>query len=164
MRRRYTTARFADRIAAVRALMPDAFIGIDVIVGFPGETEADFRTTYDFLAGLEPAFLHIFPFSERPGTPAVEMPGKVQASVATRRAAQLEALCAKLHAAFCARAVGSEDSVLFESTRRGGMMFGFTGNYRRVKAPYDKARVNTVCRVRLGAMDESHDLMGEIRD
>ena len=139
MRRRYTTARFADRIAAVRALMPDAFIGIDVIVGFPGETEEDFRTTYDFLAGLEPAFLHIFPFSERPGTPAVEMPGKVQASVATRRAAQLEALCAKLHAAFCARAVGSEDSVLFESTRRGGMMFGFTGNYRRVKAPYDKA-------------------------
>ena len=164
MRRRYTTARFAERIAAVRALMPDAFIGIDVIVGFPGETEEDFRTTYDFLAGLEPAFLHIFPFSERPGTPAVEMPGKVQASVATRRAAQLEALCAKLHAAFCARAVGSEDSVLFESTRRGGMMFGFTGNYRRVKAPYDKARVNTVCRVRLGAMDESHDLMGEIRD
>ena len=164
MRRRYTTARFADRIAAVRALMPDAFIGIDVFVGFPGETEEDFRTTYDFLAGLEPAFLHIFPFSERPGTPAVEMPGKVQASVATRRAAQLEALCAKLHAAFCARAVGSEDSVLFESTRRGGMMFGFTGNYRRVKAPYDKARVNTVCRVRLGAMDESHDLMGEIRD
>ena len=164
MRRRYTTARFADRIAAVRALMPDAFIGIDVIVGFPGETEEDFRTTYDFLAGLEPAFLHIFPFSERPGTPAVEMPGKVQASVATRRAAELEALCAKLHGAFCARAVGSEDSVLFESTRRGGMMFGFTGNYRRVKAPYDKARVNTVCRVRLGAMDESHDLMGEIRD
>ena len=85
MRRRYTTARFADRIAAVRALMPDAFIGIDVIVGFPGETEEDFRTTYDFLAGLEPAFLHIFPFSERPGTPAVEMPGKVQASVATPR-------------------------------------------------------------------------------
>jgi len=68
MRRRYTTARFADRIAAVRALMPDAFIGIDVIVGFPGETEEDFRTTYDFLEGLKPAFLHIFPFSERPGT------------------------------------------------------------------------------------------------
>ena len=75
MRRRYTTARFADRIAAVRALMPDAFIGIDVIVGFPGETEEDFRTTYDFLEGLKPAFLHIFPFSERPGTPAVDLPG-----------------------------------------------------------------------------------------
>ncbi len=165
MRRRYTTARFAERIAAVRALMPDAFIGIDVIVGFPGETEADFRTTYDFLAGLEPAFLHIFPFSERPGTPAVEMPGKVQASVATRRAAQLEALCAKLHGGILRPCRGERRIPCCSKARgAGGMMFGFTGNYRRVKAPYDKARVNTVCRVRLGAMDESHDLMGEIRD
>ena len=125
MRRRYTTARFAERIAAVRRLMPDAFIGIDVIVGFPGETEADFRTTYDFLAGLEPAFLH---------------------------------------GVFCARAEGTEDTVLFESTRRDGMMFGFTGSYRRVKVPYDRSKVNAVCRVKLGAMDETHDLLGEILD
>ena len=160
MRRRYTTARFA----AVRALMPDAFIGIDVIVGFPGETEEDFRTTYDFLEGLKPAFLHIFPFSERPGTPAVDMPGKVQPSVATRRVAELEELCGRLHGAFCAKAVGSEDTVLFESTLRGGMMFGYTGSYRRVKAPYDRTRINAICRVRFGAMDESHDLMGDILD
>ncbi|MDE5851440.1 MAG: tRNA (N(6)-L-threonylcarbamoyladenosine(37)-C(2))-methylthiotransferase MtaB, partial [Alistipes sp.] len=126
MRRRYTTARFADRIAAVRRAMPDAFIGIDVIVGFPGETEEDFRRTYDFLAELHPAFLHIFPFSERPGTPAVDLPDKVQASVATRRAEELEALCRRLHGEFCAAAVGTEDTVLFESTRRNGMMFGFT--------------------------------------
>lgn len=162
MRRRYTTARFADRVEAVRRLMPDAFIGIDVIVGFPGETEADFRTTYDFLERLAPAFLHIFPFSERPGTPAVELPGKVQSSVATRRVEELEALCARLHGDFCARGTGTEADVLFESTRRGGMMFGFTGNYRRVKAPYDAARVNTVCRIRLGEMDDSHDLSGDI--
>ena len=164
LRRRYTTARFADRIAAVRALMPDAFIGIDVIVGFPGETEEDFRTTYDFLEGLKPAFLHIFPFSERPGTPAVDMPGKVQPSVATRRVAELEELCGRLHGAFCAKAVGSEDTVLFERTLRGGMMFGYTGSYRRVKAPYDRTRINAICRVRFGAMDESHDLMGDILD
>ena len=164
MRRRYTTARFADRIAAVRALMPDAFIGIDVIVGFPGETEEDFRTTYDFLEGLKPAFLHIFPFSERPGTPAVDMPGKVQPSVATRRVAELEELCGRLPGAFCAKAVGSEDTVLFESTLRGGLMFGYTGSYRRVKAPYDRTRINAICRVRFGAMDESHDLMGDILD
>ena len=164
MRRRYTTARFAGRIAAVRQAMPDAFIGIDVIVGFPGETESDFRATYDFLAGLQPSFLHIFPFSERPGTPAVELPGKVQPSVATRRVAELETLCERLHGDFCARAVGTEDTVLFESTRRGGMMFGFTGNYRRVKAPYDPSRVNTICRVRLGEMDAAHDLAGEILD
>lgn len=162
MRRRYTTARFAERVEAVRRLMPDAFIGIDVIVGFPGETEADFRTTYDFLERLAPAFLHIFPFSERPGTPAVDFPGKVQSSVATRRVEELEALCARLHGDFCARGTGTEADVLFESTRRGGMMFGFTGNYRRVKVPYDAARVNTVCRVRLGKMDESHDLEGDI--
>ena len=157
-------ARFADRIAAVRALMPDAFIGIDVIVGFPGETEEDFRTTCDFLEELKPAFLHIFPFSERPGTPAIDMPGKVQPSVATRRVAELEELCGRLHGAFCAKAVGSEDTVLFESTLRGGMMFGYTGSYRRVKAPYDRTRINAICRVRFGAMDESHDLMGDILD
>ena len=83
---------------------------------------------------------------------------------ATQRVAELEGLCERLHGAFCARAEGTEDTVLFESTRRGGMMFGFTGSYRRVKAPYDAAKVNTLCRVKLGAMDDSHDLMGEIRD
>ena len=88
----------------------------------------------------------------------------MQPSVATRRVAELETLCERLHGDFCARAVGTEDTVLFESTRRGGMMFGFTGNYRRVKAPYDPSRVNTICRVRLGEMDAAHDLAGEILD
>lgn len=162
MRRRYTTEKFADRIAAVRRVMPDAFIGIDVIVGFPGETEEDFRSTYDFLAALKPAFLHIFPFSERPGTPAVEMPNKVQSSVATRRAGELDALCKQLHHDFLAEAVGTEDEVLFESTMRGGMMFGFTGNYRRVRTPYNRARINTICRVKMVGMDDSGDLIGEI--
>lgn len=162
MRRRYTTEKFADRIAAVRRVMPDAFIGIDVIVGFPGETEEDFRATYDFLAALKPAFLHIFPFSERPGTPAVELPNKVQSSVATRRAGELDALCKQLHHDFLAEAVGTEDEVLFESTMRGGMMFGFTGNYRRVRTPYNRARINTICRVKMVGMDDSGDLIGEI--
>ena len=162
MRRRYTTARFADRIAAVRRRMPDAFIGIDVIVGFPGESEADFRTTYEFLEGLRPAFLHVFPFSERPGTPAVDLPDKVQSSVATQRVQELEALCEALHGEFCGKACGTEDTVLFESTMRGGMMFGYTGNYRRVKAPYDRSKINTICRVALGELDESHDLAGTI--
>lgn len=162
MRRRYTTARFAERIGAVRRLMPDAFIGIDVIVGFPGETEEEFEQTYRFLERLSPAFLHIFPFSERPGTPAVEMPGKVQASVATQRVKRLEELCERLHRRFCEQATGSEDVVLFESTVRGGMMFGFTGNYRRVKTPVNRAKINTLCRVRLGEIDDAHDLQGEI--
>ena len=164
MRRRYTQARFAERFAAVRRRMPDAFIGIDVIVGFPGETEEDFRQTYDFLAALQPAYLHLFPFSERPGTPAVALPGKVPARIAAQRVERLEELCRRLHGDFCARACGTTDSVLFESTLRGGMMFGFTGSYRRVKAPYDPARINTICRVRLGEMDEMHDLKGEIEN
>ncbi|CDE63804.1 tRNA methylthiotransferase YqeV [Alistipes putredinis CAG:67] len=164
MRRRYTTAKFAERIEAVRRLMPDAFIGIDVIVGFPGETEADFRTTYEFLERLAPAYLHIFPFSERSGTPAVDFPDKVQPSVATRRVEELEKLCRRLHGEFCARAEGTTDEVLFESTMRGGMMFGYTGNYRRVKVPYDRSRINTICRVRLGRMDDANDLEGEIVD
>ncbi|MDE5730147.1 MAG: radical SAM protein, partial [Alistipes sp.] len=163
MRRRYTTARFAERIEAVRRRMPDAFIGIDIIVGFPGETEEDFRTTCDFLERITPAYLHIFPFSERPGTPAVDFPDKVPPSEATRRVEALEALCRRLHGSFCAQAEGTTDEVLFESTMRGGMMFGYTGNYRRVKAPYDRSRINTICRVRLGKMDpETFDLEGEI--
>lgn len=158
MRRRYTTQRFADRIAAVRRRMPDVFIGIDVIVGFPGETDDDFRTTYDFLKRLAPAFLHIFPFSERPGTPAVDLPGKVQNSVTTDRVKVLEELCRELHGSFCRRAEGTEADVLFESTLRGGMMFGYTGNYIRVKAPCDRQAINRICRVRLGRMDDDHDL------
>ena len=118
----------------------------------------------EFLERLAPAYLHIFPFSERPGTPAVDFPDKVQPSVATRRVEELEELCRRLHGEFCARAEGTTDEVLFESTMRGGMMFGYTGNYRRVKAPYDRSRINTICRVRLGRMDDANDLEGEIVD
>ena len=161
MRRRYTSAKFADRIEKIRSLMPDAFIGIDVITGFPGETEEDFQQTYDLLARLRPSFLHIFPFSERPGTPAVDMPNKVPSYISTQRVARLEELCRELHYEFCAQGVGTEDNVLFESTVRGGMMFGYTGNYRRVKAPYRKEMINQICRVRLGEIDENCDLKAQ---
>ena len=165
MRRRYTTARYADRIASVRRLMPDAFIGIDVIVGFPGETDAEFEATYDFLKSIEPAYIHIFPFSERPGTPAVDMPGKVQASVVTERVQRLEKLCAELHRKFSEKALGKTDKVLFESTMRGGYMFGFTGNYIRVKLPYQRSEINTVCSVELTALAEgSADVLGRMAD
>lgn len=162
MRRRYTTAKYADRIAKIRSLMPDAFIGIDVIVGFPGEDDSEFARTYDFLSEIRPSFLHIFPFSERPGTPAVDMPGKVQSSVATGRVKVLEELCERLHGEFCRRYVGSEATVLFESTMRGGLMFGYTENYLRVCAPYDRSRINDICRVRLSEMNENHDIAAEI--
>ena len=162
MRRRYTAERFADRIEKVRSLMPDVFIGVDVITGFPSESDEDFEQTYSLLARLRPAFLHIYPFSERPNTPAVDMPDKVPASVSTARAARLDELCRELHSEFCQRMVGSEAEVLFESTMRGGMMYGYTGNYVRVKAPYRPDLINTVSRVKLLSIDENDDVMAEI--
>ena len=162
MRRRYTSSRFADRIEKIRSLMPDAFIGIDVITGFPGEKEEHFRETYDLLARLRPAFLHIFPFSERPGTPAVDMPDKVPSYISTQRVSQLEELCDVLHYDFCANGVGKEAEVLFESTMRDGLMYGYTGNYIRVKAPYRRDCINRICRVKLLSIDQSHDVVAEI--
>lgn len=149
MRRRYDTAMFAERIAAVRRAMPGVFFGIDVIVGFPGETDRDFEETFRFLERLNPGFLHVFPYSARPGTPAASMPGQVPPPVAERRAARLGELSARLHRTFCARHDGQQASVLWESTRRDGMMAGYTENYIRATAPYDKALVNTITRVRL---------------
>ena len=162
MRRRYTTAKFADRIAAVRRAMPDAFVGIDVIVGFPGETDEEFRKSYDFLADIAPSFLHIFPFSERANTPAVNFSGKVQASVATERVAELEKLCAGLHYDFCKRYVGTTADVLFESTVRGGIMSGFTGNYIKVKVPYRRALINQIAKVELQSIEPSGEICGHI--
>lgn len=162
MRRRYTTAQFAQRIEAVRRAMPDAFIGIDVIVGFPGETEDDFETTYNFLKQLAPSFLHIFPYSERPGTPAIEFAGKVSPQENEQRAKRLGTLSDTLHTQFCTRFVGSVAEVLFESTKRSGMMSGFTANYVRVETPYNKEYVNRICRVHLDSINEQGIVMASI--
>ena len=162
MRRRYTVEKFAERIAAVRKAMPDAFIGIDVIVGFPGESDADFADCYNFLESLRPSFLHIFPFSERAGTPAVDLPGKVSPKVAAERVKALEALSSRLHFDFCSRAVGSRAEVLFESTERGGMMSGFTGNYIKVRAPYNRDQINRIVEVDLLSAEPSGDVNGRV--
>lgn len=162
MRRRYTVEKFADRIEAIRRVMPDAFIGIDVITGFPGETDADFADSRNFLERISPAFLHIFPFSERPGTPAVDLPNKVQSSVSTARVKELERLSDRLHYDFCSRAVGTTADVLFESTERGGMMTGFTGNYIKVKVPYDRRFINKIVPTKLLSIEPSGDIVGQI--
>ncbi len=151
MRRRYDTARFAERLDRVREAMPDAFVGVDVIVGFPGETEADFDAAYRFLAErIRPAFLHIFPYSVRPGTPAAELPDRVSPQEAARRVERLGELSARLHGAFYDRFVGSVRPVLFESTVREGQMVGFTDNYIRVAMPYRSEVVNRIVAVELG--------------
>ncbi|MFI3293271.1 MAG: tRNA (N(6)-L-threonylcarbamoyladenosine(37)-C(2))-methylthiotransferase MtaB [Rikenellaceae bacterium] len=162
MRRRYTTSKFADRIAKVREYMPDAFIGIDVIVGFPGETDDHFLQTVEFLRGVKPAFIHIFPFSERAGTPAVGLPGKVSPQVASARVEALEALCEDLHSKFCEKWCGCDADVLFESTERGGWMLGYTSEYVRIRVPFKKEAINKICRVKLGEMNDKCELLGEI--
>ena len=155
MRRRYTTERYAARIEAVRRAMPEAFIGVDVIVGFPGETDSDFEATYDFISGINPSYLHIFPFSERPGTPAVDFTGKVPPQVATLRVKRLEELCGRLHREFCERFVGRRLEVLFEGACRGGMMSGFTGNYIKVKAPLNRSLINRIVPVTLDRIGDN---------
>lgn len=162
MRRRYTADRYRERIAKIREMMPDAFLGVDVIVGFPGEGEEEFMETYRLLEEVGASFLHIFPFSKRPGTPAVDMPNKVQPRISTERVQRLEALSDRLHKAFAERYLGSEREVLFESTDRNGLMYGYTDNYLRVSAPYDTALINNICRVRLVAFDEEGNIRSEI--
>ena len=148
--RRYDTALFASRIDTIRARMerpggPEVFFGIDVIVGLPGETEEKFMDTYRFLAErIRPAFIHIFPYSKRPGTRAASMPDQVPEPVKTERVARLEALCKELHDSFVARHKGKREQVLWESDRKDGKMAGYTGNYIRVERPFDPARVNTL--------------------
>lgn len=143
MGRRYDTAAFADKIRYIREKSerpggPKVFFGIDVIVGFPGETDELFMETYNFLKDVvRPAFIHIFPYSRRAGTPAAERKDQVQDSVKTIRVKMLEDLCAQLHQEFIEANRGLQETVLFESTDRKGMMEGYTGNYIRVSRPYD---------------------------
>ena len=149
MGRRYDTAFFADRIAMIRSKMerpgaPKVFFGIDVMVGLPGETDALFKQTFRFIERIRPAFIHVFPYSRRPGTPAATMPAQVEESVKKHRVAVLEELCRSLHDDFRAQNRGIRERVLFESTLRGGMMEGYTGNYIRITRPYDPALIGTL--------------------
>ena len=146
--RRYDTALFASRIDYIRKVMeqpgePKVFFGIDVIVGLPGETEELFMETYNFLKErIRPAFIHVFPYSRRPGTRAAEWKDQVQDSLKTERVARLEALCGELHASFVAENKGVHETVLWESSVKNGLMGGYTGNYIRVEKPFDAASVN----------------------
>ncbi|MBO5890241.1 MAG: tRNA (N(6)-L-threonylcarbamoyladenosine(37)-C(2))-methylthiotransferase MtaB [Alistipes sp.] len=162
MRRRYTADKYRERIAKIRELMPDAFLGVDVIVGFPGEGEEEFMETYNLLEEVGASFLHIFPFSERAGTPAVSMPNKVQSRISTERVERLEELSAKLHKSFSEKFLGQVREVLFESTDRSGKMYGYTDNYLRVSAPYNTELINQICKVRLVALDAEGNITSEI--
>ncbi|HOG42161.1 MAG TPA: tRNA (N(6)-L-threonylcarbamoyladenosine(37)-C(2))-methylthiotransferase MtaB [Bacteroidales bacterium] len=156
MRRRYTTDLFASRIEMIRDKMESpeqrfsrVFFGIDVIVGFPGESDEEFDQTYRFLEKIRPAFLHIFPYSRRAGTPAAAMPDQVPENVKRVRVARLKELSDRLNEEFCAANKGRTLPVLFESTRKGGMMLGYTDNYIKVERPYDPALIGRISQVTL---------------
>lgn len=149
MGRRYDTALFSRKIDYIRSSLetpsgPRVFFGIDVMVGLPGESRELFEQSKAFIESIRPAYIHVFPYSRRPGTPAASMDGQVDEAEKKRRVAELEELCARLHNGFVEENRGVREKVLFESSRKGAMMEGYTGNYIRVSRPYDKALVNTL--------------------
>ena len=153
MKRRYLRELYVSRVAKIREVMPDACIGVDVIVGFPGETDEHFLETYHFLNELDISYLHVFTYSERDNTEAVLMDGVVPDAVRAKRSKMLRGLSAKKRNAFYESQLGKEKTVLFESDNKQGYIHGFTENYVKVKAPWDPALVNTLHKVRLTKID-----------
>jgi threonylcarbamoyladenosine tRNA methylthiotransferase MtaB len=159
MKRKYRREVFASRVQEIKRHMPHACIAADVIVGFPGETEEDFRDTWHFLDVLPVSYMHVFTYSERPGTKAVTLDGKVCASDKRDRSRRLHELSDRKKALFYKENTGRMARVLFESDNTGGWMHGFTENYIRVKTRYDQELVNRVVELRLEALDETGDFV-----
>ncbi len=153
MRRRYLRELYVDRIAKVREVMPHACIGVDVIVGFPGETDEHFLETYEFLNALDISYLHVFTYSERDNTPAATMEGVVPMNVRKKRSKMLRGLSAKKRRAFYEQQLGTTRTVLFEGENKKGYIHGFTENYVKVKAPWNPELVNTLHQVTLERID-----------
>lgn len=149
MKRRYNRELFAQKLELIRSYNPNAFIGVDVIVGFPGESDSDFKETYNFLESLAPSFLHIFPYSRRSNTPAAEYNHQVDEKAKRERVSALTALSSRLYSSFEIQNHGREEEVLFESSVKGGKMFGYTRNYIRVERPYNKEYVGKIIKVTL---------------
>lgn len=152
MGRHYDTEFFLNRINYIRGRMessgkPKVFFGIDVMVGLPGETEELFDETVRFIKKLNPSFIHVFPYSRRPGTPAATMPGQVSEQEKARRVEVLEELCRQLQESFLQSNRGIRESVLFESKDKDGMMSGYTGNYIRITRPYDRNLVGKLIEI-----------------
>lgn len=144
MKRRYLTKLYTDRVAKIREVMPDSCIGVDVIVGFPGETEEEFLKTYNFLNELPISYLHVFTYSERENTEAAEMDGIVPISERKKRNKMLRILSEKKKMAFYQTQIGKTLLVLWEHENKSGLMYGFTENYVRVQKPFDENSINQI--------------------
>ena len=154
MKRRYLREVYTERVARIKEVMPHACIGVDVIVGFPGETDELFLETYNFINEMDISYLHVFTYSERDNTEAVEMSGVVPMNVRNKRSKMLRGLSVKKRRAFYENQIGSNRTVLFESENKEGYIHGFTENYVKVKTPWNPELVNTVHEINLTKIDE----------
>lgn len=162
MKRRYQRELYVDRVTAIKEVMPNACIGVDVIVGHPGETPELFLETYEFLNGLDISYLHVFPYSERPNTYAVDIKPKVDGMQKAERSKMLHILSDKKRRAFYESQAGLKGQVLFEESATPGTMEGFSENYVRVVVPFDPLQINTVQQVRYKALNETGEMLGVV--
>ncbi len=153
MKRRYTRELYTERVVRIRQTMPNACIGVDVIVGFPGESDAHFLETYEFLSNLDISYLHVFTYSERDNTEAAAMENPVETKVRAKRSKMLRGLSVKKRRAFYESQIGTKRTVLFESDNREGYITGFTENYVKVKYPWNPALINSLHEVLLTEID-----------
>ncbi len=153
MRRKYLCELYAERVAKIKELMPDACIGVDVIVGFPGETEEEFMKTVDFLKELNISYLHVFTYSERANTTAKKMANSIPVNIRRERSKQLQILSEKKRRAFYETQIGKTVNVLFEAEENGGTMNGFSENYVKVKTPFSPELINQTVKVKLIEID-----------
>ncbi|MFC0605013.1 tRNA (N(6)-L-threonylcarbamoyladenosine(37)-C(2))-methylthiotransferase MtaB [Winogradskyella pulchriflava] len=154
MKRRYMRELYVDRVCKIKEVMPHACIGVDVIVGFPGETDEHFLETYNFLNELDISYLHVFTYSERDNTEAAAMDGVVPKHIRAKRSKMLRGLSAKKRRAFYEAQLDTERTVLFEGENKEGYIHGFTENYVKVKTPWNPGLVNTLHKVSLTSIDE----------
>ena len=154
MKRRYLRGLYQDRVNVIKSKMPHACIGVDVIVGFPGETDEHFLETYEFLAALEISYLHVFTYSERDNTEAAEIKGVVSPKQRQKRSKMLRGLSAKKRRAFYESQLNTIRVVLFENENKSGYIYGFTENYVKVKTPWNPDLCNTIHDVKLLKIDE----------
>jgi threonylcarbamoyladenosine tRNA methylthiotransferase MtaB len=162
MRRKYERTLYAERVAQIKSIRPDACIGVDVIVGFPGETDEDFMDSVNFLKNLDISYLHVFTYSERANTGAPKLGEKVPMEVRRERSKQLHLLSDRKKRQFYTENIGTERSVLFEHEEDEGIMYGFTENYVKVKFPYQQELTNTFQKIRLKEIDRDGIMNCEI--
>ena len=162
MKRRYKRELFQERVAYIRKEIPDAFIGVDVIVGFPGEDESKYRETYQFLENLDASFYHVFSYSQRPNTPAALMSNQMPENIISHRSKELQQLAEQKQNDFYRINLGNTRSVLFESHQKKDKIFGFTDNYIKVELPYSHELVQQIKKVKLEEVNENGNVTGAI--